>query len=247
MALTSGFAVERFVHHTANLMRSAAHRDRQWWDAARVLGMVAVAACASSFLRVPLQRSLVPSYVRSRDTPMKWSDSPLPINAPFRWGFWEDVARAYTAYGTVQESLYHESRYFEAAEPLSAYVREHSRPDQALFGDSSTAGLVALLAGRRLAADFADTNIMRFSSGIITPEATIAQIDTPQLVFVLVQGRMMRDPSGSESMRYAAFAALPGFRRWLDEHFEVAFQVEDRTKGTFLLFRRRLPIEDFVR
>ncbi len=241
LALVGGFAVERFVHHTQVGIAAVWRRTTDWWIAVRMAVLVVVACAVAFAVRVPLQRILVPTYVRAVDVPMTWSASPLPINAFMRWCCWDDVARAYTAYGTLQEMLYHESRYFEQAETLAAFVRQNSRSDQILFGDSSTTGLIALLAGRRVAADYVDTNVMRFSSGLTAAEDVIRQVDTPALAFVLVQGRTTSNADGSSTIHYAGFAAVPPFRSWLDGHFDVAFQVEDRTKGTFILLRRRPP------
>ena len=238
LALVCGFAVERFVHHALAFAAAVRRRDPEWRAAARVPALVVLACGVAGALRVPLQRGLVPGYVRALDVPMYWSASPLPINAFMRWCCWDDVARARTAYGTLQEMLYHESRYFEQAETLADYVRQNSRADQVIFGDSSTTGLVALLAGRRLAADCADTNVMRFSSGLTAAAEVIRQVDTPALAFVLVQGRTARNAQGRPTIDYAGFAAVPAFRSWLDGHFDVAFQVEDRAKGTFVLLRR---------
>lgn len=239
LALVGGFAVERFVHHTRGSIAAARGRTAGSWTVARIPVLVVVACSVAFAVRVPLQRILVPTYVRAVDVPMAWSASPLPVNAFMRWCCWEDTARAYTGYGTFQEILYHESRYFEQAETLADYVRQNSRSDQVLFGDSSTTGLVALLAGRRVAADYVDTNVMRFSSGLTAAEDVIRQVDTPALAFVLVQGRTASNADRTSTIHYAGFATVPAFRSWLDGHFDVAFQVEDRTKGTFILLRRR--------
>ncbi len=241
LALAAGFAADRVMCHGWRLAVSGGcdrlRRHPQWGKAARMLGTAVLISFGVYALRVPLQRLLVPAYVRSVDVPMQWSDSPLPINAFMRWCCWNDVARAGASYGTLHETLYHESRYFEQAQTLADYVRRHTGPGQVLFGDSSTAGLVALLAGRRLAADCADTNVMRFSSGETAADEVIRRIDTPELALVLMQAR--RAANGAGTLDYAGFAALPAFRRWLDERFEIVFQVDDRTKGTFVLLGRK--------
>ncbi len=246
LALAAGFAAERVMCHGWRLAvsdrRDRRRRHPQWGEpqcgeAARVLGTAVLVSGCVYALRVPLQRVLVPAYVRGVDVPMQWSDSPLPINAFVRWCCWDDVARAGASRGTLHETLYHESRYFEQAETLADYLRRHTSPGQVLFGDSSTAGLVALLAGRRLAADCADTNIMRFSSGETAADEVIRRIDNPELSLVLIQAR--RAAGGAGTLDYAGFAALPAFRRWLDERFEIVFRVDDRTKGTFVLLGRK--------
>ncbi len=241
MALAGGYAIECWIRHARGIVGGAKERSRHFWEAAAILIMLLVAVGMGYFVRVPIQRTLLPRYTRSHDKPMKWSDGRLPgfVNRAFRSCCFDDVAMAYTAYGTIQEILYHESRYFEKAEELADYVREHSDPDQAIFGDSSTAGIVALLSGRRLAADFADTNVMRFRSGITTVEDAISRIDTPELAFILAGGSPRRGPDGNERPRFGHFASLPGFRRWLNENFQVAYRTRDRTKGWFFLLRRK--------
>ncbi|HOX45228.1 MAG TPA: hypothetical protein PK668_16655 [Myxococcota bacterium] len=241
MALAGGWAAGRAARHLGGLVRAARTRGRAWWSAAIVLGALLVAVGAAYAVRSPVQRALLPRYVRGADVPMQWQDAPLPglVNAAIRACCWDDVARARQEYGTLQEALYHESRFFQAATELGDYARAHSRPGELLFGDSSSAGLVALLAGRRLADDFADTNTLRFSSGTTSAAETIRRIDRPELRFVVVSGSPARGPGGEARVRYGMFASLPEFRRWLDAGFRVAHQVRDPAKGWFFLLERR--------
>ena len=240
MALAAGFAFQRLVAHSRQLIRDFGQRDKRWTQATAVVAGILLFVLVANLVRVPVQRSLLPRYVRLRDKPMKWSGAPLPgfVNAALRFCCWDDVARARTEYGTIQELLYHESRYFEEAEELADYVAQNTRPGQTIFGDSSTAGIVALLSGRRLAADFADTNTMRFLSGITKIQDALKRIDQPDLALVLVSGA-----NKAGRLHFGRFARLPGFRRWLDESFEVVFQVSDRTKGRYFLLGRRSTSE----
>jgi hypothetical protein len=239
MALATGFLAERVVRHGIGLAGRFRQRDESWWRSAGLIAGLLAFVVLAYLVRTPLQRGLLPNYVRSRPVPMVWSDSPLPVNGLMRWCCWEETAEAYRGYGTVQEVLYHESRFFEAAEPLAEWVRRNTRPDQVLFGDSSVAGLVAVLSARRLAGDFADTNTLRFTSGVAAAGEVIAQIDRPDLAAVLVQGMPGRDRQGRTFWRYGKFASLPAFRSWLERSFQPVHQVRDRTKGVFLLLGRK--------
>jgi hypothetical protein len=243
MALVCGYLVDRLVHHSASLWRARHRRSKRFWEALASLALLGIGLLVFGLARGPVQHELLPDYARSQDRPMVWADAPIPewVNGFLRRCCFDDVALAHVDYGTIQESLYHESQYFEKAGELAAFVRENSKPGQTLFGDSSTAGLVALLAGRRLAADEADTNVMRFKSGITPPQELIRRIDTPELALVLVSGTVQRGADDQPSHRFGAFASVPEFRRWLLEGFEVAVQVRDRTKGGFLVLRRRGP------
>jgi hypothetical protein len=230
LALLAGYLAAQIVE-LARRVRDTARRTRAIAALAAMLALVV----GGGLLRGPVQHHLAPSYVRHRDRPMRWQDAPLPaaVNGALRRWFFDDVARAATDYSALQEYLYHECQFFERAEELARQVKARSRPDQRLFGDSSTAGLVALLAGRRLAGDEADTNTMRFRSGLTDPAELIRRIDTPMLALVLVQG----DHAGGA--RYGLFASLPEFQAWLDRGFQVVYQVQDRTKGWFFLLGRR--------
>jgi len=241
MALAGGYAFDRFFHHGFKLGTGYKTCTKRWWENLAILGVIGLAVGIGFLARVPLQRSLLPKYVRTHDKPMKWSDGKLPgfVNRALRACCFDDVAKAFTEYGTVQEILYHESRYFEKAQQLADYVRSHSTPEQTIFGDSSTAGLIALLADRRLAADFSDTNTLRFRTGVTPPKEAIKRIDTPELKFIVVGGSLRRDKSGRESARFRRFASLPAFSRFLNDNFQIAFRVADRTKGWFFLLERK--------
>ncbi len=238
LALASAYSAERLWVYVRELFRTIGKRPTGWSRALMAICGVIVSMVLAFALRVPLQRSLLPHYNRSRPVPMVWSDSPLPVNGLMRWCCWDDVAEPGKAYGTIQEVLYHESRYFEKPQELAQWLRQHSSPKQRLFGDSSTAGLVAILADRRLAGDFADTNTMRFVSGISPARDVIHKIDTNNLGFVLVKERRFRDRAGKIQTRYGKFASLPEFRKWLAEKFKVVFRVKDRTKGSFAILGR---------
>jgi len=240
MALCAGFVADSLMSHGATLARDAGNRTKAWWDRATALGLIVVLIWGTYGFREQVQRRLLPDYVRRVDVPMKWSDAPLPgwVNLSMKRMFWDDVARAYQEYGTLQEVLYHESRYFEEAEKLAEYVRTHSRPEQTLFGDSSVAGLVALLADRRLAGDISDTNTMRFRSGITSADEMIKSIDTPRLAFLVASGKSLK-AHGREKLRLVRFAGFPAFSNWIDREFQVAFRVRDRTKGWFFLLEKK--------
>jgi hypothetical protein len=191
--------------------------------------------------RGPLQNALLPDYLRKADRPMVWAEAPLPgpVNAMLRYLFFENPARAYKNYGTITEYLFHESQYFEAAPQLAEYVSAHTKAGEQIFGDSSSAPLVAMLAGRRLAAHEADTNAMRFRSGITRPKELIEKVEKDGVKLVLASGREVRHPDGRIRYSFGGFGAVGEFRRWLEENFELVYKVRDRTKGEFFIFSRR--------
>jgi hypothetical protein len=98
---------------------------------------------------------------------------------------------------------------------------------------------VALLSGRRLAADFADTNTMRFRSEITSVDETIKEIEADNLALVLVSAHYARQRGGKTALRYGRFASVREFHRWLRDDYEEAYRVRDRTKGIFILLKRK--------
>jgi len=242
MALAGGYAVARVIRAVVDLALGVKNRTRPWFKGVAVVGALLMVVLVSYLVRVPVQRGLLPRYVRTVDKSMQWSDAPLPgfVNGFLHWCCWDDVAEAYQDYSTTQEVLYHESRYFEKAGELAEYVKANTGEDQTIFGDSSTAGIVALLSGRRLAADFADTNTMRFRSGITSADETIGRIEADNLALVLVSAGYRRSRGGKTALRYGRFASYREFGRWLEDNYTEAYRVRDRTKGIFILLKRKL-------
>lgn len=240
MALAGGYAVDRYIHFALELARNIRHRNRSFQKIAWSLGAITLVMILAYSAIMPLQHALLPDYVRKVDKPMKWRDAPLPasINTLLHACCFDDIARAYTDYGTIQEVLYHESRFFEKAETLAEYVKNNSTPDQTLFGDASSAGLIALLSGRRIQSDFVDTNTMRFTSRITSIEETLSRIDKKALTLVIVSGSVYRGKSGKPVARYSKFAGLPPFRIWLHQNFHEVYRIFDPYKGWFFILKR---------
>lgn len=72
--------------------------------------------------------------------------------------------------------VWNKSLSFSTAGEIARYVRDRTGSEATIAGASSVAPLVALLAGRRIAADEADTNAKRFKSGLLTAAAYFDEI-----------------------------------------------------------------------
>ena len=99
-----------------------------------------------------------------------WTDAPGPA-------FFSDATRAmlwqpHRLRGNVESGLHHylwsKKRHFSVAEEIADFIRANSEPDETIIGSSTHAPLIALLADRRLAADWVDTNTKVFKTGIRT-------------------------------------------------------------------------------
>ncbi|MBI2574330.1 glycosyltransferase family 39 protein [Candidatus Woesearchaeota archaeon] len=55
---------------------------------------------------------------------------------------------------------------FETAKEMAGFVRENTQPNDTIFGDATSAPLVALFSGRKLMNNIADTNELVYLSGV---------------------------------------------------------------------------------
>ena len=159
-----------------------------------------------------------------------WQDAPHlgPLNGVVRALFWDDGIRtADSSHLAVTEYLWNQSRGFDACPAIVEQVTRTSGPDDTLFGDSAAAPLVAFLAGRRLTADLADTNVQRFTSGATTVEEGVALVERegpPRLVIA----------SG-----HAGLFSLPGWQTWLAAHYVRARDFADSNGTQYTLYQRQ--------
>jgi hypothetical protein len=136
-----------------------------------------------------------------------WKGSSVAgLDAVVRPLFWRDHEIAGTPYLAWTSYLWHEAQGFDAAEPLAQQVREGSQESDTIFGDSTSAPLIALLAGRRVALDEVDTNVMRFGTGAMPIEDLLRRLEAapPRLIVTQLD-------RGIYSIRE--------FRSWLRQHY----------------------------
>lgn len=124
----------------------------------------------------------------------------------------------------ARKLIRHESHYLRVAPEIANYIVRHSSPEDKLFGDSSSAPLVALLAKRRIAANFIDTNAMRFRSGITTVEQCLRELSNDQPKYILVKHN-------------TGFIRVDGFQTYIDKYYILKYIFKDPYYGTFLLYQ----------
>ncbi len=80
---------------------------------------------------------------------------------------------------------------FPQAEEVAAYVKGGSQEGQSVFGDDSTVPLISLLSGREIALNYADNNVLRYSSGVTDLGQTLQLLQTEvnenRLKFVILR------------------------------------------------------------
>ncbi|MDY0062251.1 MAG: hypothetical protein RBU45_20735, partial [Myxococcota bacterium] len=143
-----------------------------------------------------------------------------------RGAFWYDERRLDRHYFAPTRYLWHESRYSEALPTVAAEIVRRGAPDDLLFGDSLSAPIVALLAGRRLAGDLADTNRQHYLAGIRRAADDLERVDGPRLRWVVCRGRV-------------AACGEPAVWSWLQGQFTLHRRYPDARSGTSLLLFRR--------
>jgi hypothetical protein len=201
---------------------------------ARSLGMALAASAllAPTVFRTPLTALISPTRAEQHRTYTQryvWRDAPLlgPLNGVMRalfFGGGEREAGRY--YWPLTEYLWNQSRRFDSYPEIVEAVRASSSEDATVFGDSTSLPLVALGAKRRIAADFADTNVQRFTAGLPTADSAVAQLEAapPALVLIFDGGGM---------------GGLPAFRGWLATRYQPLRQFADAHGDRYTLYRRR--------
>lgn len=81
--------------------------------------------------------------------------------------------------------MWNKSLAFSTAGDIAAHVQSSSGPEDTITGASTLAPLVALLAGRRMSGDEADTNGKRFNSGMLDEKAFIDTVCGDRVAFVI--------------------------------------------------------------
>jgi hypothetical protein len=140
--------------------------------------------------------------------------------------FWRDEKVKQTWYGPITRHLWIASRRFDGAAVLAEEVATRSDPGDSLFGDSTSAPLVALLAKRHLTFDEADTNAMRFKRPGDPLSKLIARLDTDPPRFII--GRW----------RWEIFS-FRTFRDWVKRNYHLVFELkEENVRTTYQVWQR---------
>ncbi|MCC6623867.1 MAG: hypothetical protein IT385_21590 [Deltaproteobacteria bacterium] len=161
-----------------------------------------------------------------------WTPGPLgAVSEVVRPLFWSDHRIKGDVEPGYRHFLWSKKRGFSTLDAIAAFVAERTRPDETIAGASTMAPLVALAAGRRIAADEVDTNNKRFRTGLLSEEAYWTAICADDVKLIL---SLSRSYFTSERME-----SLPTAKR----HFRLARVFEDDE----LLYRGALRIAIYER
>ncbi len=138
--------------------------------------------------------------------------------------FWNDYRLKGNLEHGYRHYLWTKKRALSTLDEVAGYVRDHSAPDETIAGSSTLAPIVALAAGRRIAADEADTNNKRFKTGLLAEADYWNTICADQVRFIVATPRSYFTTSRMDN--------LPTATRW----FSRVKSFEDdqlRYRGSF--------------
>ena len=131
------------------------------------------------------RRTQIPDKAVGHPAPRTWRPSPVlgPFDGAVHALLWRDEEILGRSYPIWTRFLWDASPRFEMAYLLAGYARRLP-PEATVFGDATLMTAVALLSGHRVSLDEADTNDMRFRSGITSATDFVARLraEPPALI-----------------------------------------------------------------
>jgi hypothetical protein len=230
-ALLAGYAYGAMLRAAWLCLSAMLQKERVAGFAVALSVLVACAGAAELWSRSDVaRRSEIPDALVGAVIPHEWREAPRMgyINAVLRAALWEDEGVLGTHYSSLTHYLWHESEVFQAPVHAARYVRAHTPPGASLFGDSETVPLVALMTERRVCMDEADTNAMRFESGITDARGFIERMEKAPPTVVLAG-------------RDRGFVITSEFSDWLARQYDLVQTIDDPDHGEFDLYRRKGP------
>ena len=163
------------------------------------------------------RRAEIPDAAVGQAAARTWHPSPSlgPFDDVVHALLWRDEEWLGREYPVWTHFLWNASQSFDIAATFARYARFALPPDATIFGDPTLVSAVALQSGRHLALDEADTNFMRFRSGVTPPAAFVARLRAaPPALIVFSIGEYMT--MGDE------------FHRWMERDYESSFANDAR-------------------
>lgn len=114
---------------------------------------------------------------------------------------------------------------FERGKDIIDLINSASDKETLLFGDSSVAPLLALLTGKGIALDFADTNNQVFISGLRDLDGVLADLKGKDVLFVIRTSQGISD-----------FGAV---KQFLNANCGFLSQFHDKIEGSYIIYSCR--------
>jgi hypothetical protein len=178
LAPLAGLAYGELIRRAVTLARSLRSRPRRAVGVAALASLLVWPLVGTALARLPAaRRTQIPDNAVGRPMPRTWRPSPLlgPLDGAVHALLWRDEEVLGRAYPIWTRFLWDASPRFEMAYLLAGYARRLP-PEATVFGDATLMTAVALLSGHHVSLDEADTNDMRFRSGVTKPEVFGARL-----------------------------------------------------------------------
>jgi hypothetical protein len=233
-AIPAGYLVSRWLVATWRLARARVSPARAGLTRGALAGGGALLALfAAAFALAPrLERNLSYFDDESEKAAHSYTFRPglLPdfLNSLVRATVWSDERVIGERYSGFTYLLWHESRVLDVADDMAREIEARTKEGDAIFGDSGTVPLLALMTGRRIAGNEVDTNIQRYRSGNADPDELVRRIDEPGTRLILVRPRF-------------GVAGLPQLQELLGTKYELVRTFRTAEGQTFQLYERRSP------
>jgi hypothetical protein len=183
-----------------------------------VAALLASPLAGEALARLPAaRRTEIPDAAVGHVALRTWRSSAAlgPLDGVVRALLWSDQERLGDFYPIWTRFLWDASQSFEMSATFARYAHEGLPPDATIFGESTLATAVALQSGRRLALDEADTNFMRWKSGI-TPAARFVE-------------RLRAAPPALILFSVGDYMSMPEeLQHWLERDYESSFANDAR-------------------
>ncbi len=99
--------------------------------------------------------------------------------------FWVDHRIQGEVVPSYRQYLWNKKRHFDTAPEIAAHIKKNTTPNETIAGASAVAPLLALLAERRIADNFVDTNTLRFRSGLSTTEEFYERVCNTPIAYIV--------------------------------------------------------------
>jgi len=235
-AIVGGWLVARWVNAAVRLVQARGKLGEARIDRPALIAYgVLLAAFAIAFAWSPTLEEGLPYYKKEmkkapaeRVHSYEWQDGMLPgvLNDLVRSTVWRDERTIGDTYFGFTYLLWHESRVLDVTDEIVEEIQQRTDGDDAIFGDSGTVPLLALLSGRRIAANEVDTNIQRYKSGNADPDEMVRSIDDPSTKLIVLRNRF-------------GVAGVKQLKQLVKEKYELRSRHRTSKGKRFMVFERK--------
>lgn len=235
-AIAGGWMISGLLRGALSLARAKGKPGRAGLSRASVVaGGLAVVALGLASYASPALESKLKYWDREMEKPAadrvrayQWRDGALPgfANSLVRGLLWKEERLIGERHTEFNYLLWHESRVLDVVDDVVAEIEARTDEDDAIFGDSGTVPLFALLSGRRIAANEVDTNSQRYRSGNADPEETARKVDEEGTKLIILRNRF-------------GVAGVPEIRRLVATKYRLVRTFRSAQGRVFLMYERR--------